>query len=115
MKKENLNNTMNCNCLQSILDYESDRHTVVESLYDFQSIEKSTDNGQIFFIYRIPYTRRVIRKDGRFTIDETHKFRDSDVIPIFFCPICGKKTKINVMEGDFYYKCQNNKLQASDA
>lgn len=100
---ERLNSKMNCNCLQSIIENDRGKHNVDETQLGRKIVQK-TLGVEIFFGTIMAYTNlQWCHVDGMITVRE----KDCCGIPLFFCSICGKKTKYDSPHKEsFYYKIQ---------
>lgn len=98
MNKEDLNKIMNCECLQYIIDNDSQKHSREEDRFGLKIIEKSNDKGEIIFECFTSYRHKRINNKN-IIMDRNQK--DYCGIPFFYCPICGTKTKSNAI-GSFY-------------
>lgn len=104
MNKEKLNTIMNCECLQSIIENDSQKHSREEERLGTKVIESSNDNGEIIFECFTSYRRKIINNNNQIVVDRNQK--DYCGIPFLYCPICGTKTKNNVYKESFYAQFQ---------
>lgn len=104
MNKEKLNTIMNCECLQSIVDNDSEKHSREEERHGIKVIESSND-GEIVFECFTSYRRKIINKNQNRIIGDRNQ-KDYCGIPFLYCPICGTKTKNNVYKESFYAQFQ---------
>ena len=96
MKKEKINNVMNCNCLQDIIEY--DENSLI-------SITTKPLKSEIIFEIIGLYRETICERE---TIVKDRNEECGKSVPFLFCPICGMKSKLNIPKGSFYRKFQKN-------
>ena len=112
MNKEELDNIMNCKCLQSIIENDKNSHNRQESITRYEEeltiIETPIDKGEIIFNCFTIYRRESIRtNEMQSRLISSLRKEDEKSIPLFYCPICSTKTKHTITQDSFYYQFQN--------
>jgi len=91
----------NCKCLNDILDTDESVHNFDSTKHGTRIIQ-SLDYSRITFQTFVRFRNKIINSDGMCTKDR--KEEDFRSIPLFFCPICGTKSKLNIPEGSYYVR-----------
>lgn len=107
MNKEELDNIMNCKCLQSIIENDKESHNYSQTRYKGDSTFKETpiDKSELSFNCTTSFKKEVVNTHGETIINRIEK--GSKNIPLFYCPICSTKTKHTITQDSFYYQFQN--------
>jgi len=92
---------MNCNCLKSIIKADEDNHNYDTEQFGTRVI-KSVVTSWITFQTFVRFRVKVTNNFNECTKDRLEE--DYKSIPIFFCPICGEKSKQEIPKDSFYYK-----------
>jgi hypothetical protein len=101
MNKEKLNEIMNCQCLQSIIENDKNKHTVDEDRMDgCKTIQTPNEHSQIIFKCLTSYRTQVIDNINRIIKDRNEQ--DCCGIPFLHCPICGTKTNLDIPKESYY-------------
>lgn len=105
MRKEQLNKTMNCECLQSIIKNDEDGHLVDSKQCGSQIIKTpNRESSEVIFKTFVSYHHKIIDSSNNISKDKVEPYYCS--IPFLFCPICGTKSKQDIPENSFYFKFQ---------
>ena len=106
MKKERINEIMNCECLQKIIDNDNEKHSKeTESFFGLRTIKKSHERSNILFGCSTYYKVKVIDTEKHITLKDRND-EDFCDIPFLYCPICGTKTKHNITKESYYAQFQ---------
>jgi hypothetical protein len=116
MNKKQLNETMNCECLQCILEERKNAYTNEKEEFDRTITEIAYDNGDISLECYMGYFQKIVaKKHSKMGVkynelESQRNERYLNSIPFFYCPICGCKTKIDVNKSSFYFQLQKQKI-----
>lgn len=105
--KERLIKTMNCECLQSIIKNDEEKHTNEYTRLG-KIFKRISSKADIYFECNTHYKETIT--DITFNRIEKNISSESKCgIPFLYCPICGQKSKTIVPKDSFYHKFQINK------
>ena len=108
MNIEELNNLMNCICLQSVIQNDIKKFTTIEESNNIQYKYVASEKTNIIFECLTVY-RHSITNLNTGSIVKNKDERDCCNIPFLYCPICGTKTKNIIEDNSFYAKLQIQK------
>lgn len=113
MNKKDLDVLMNCQCLQSIIKNDMDRHTFEDKkminrcgLEDKFSHKQTVIDSHILQPTCLTSYREEKSDRGIAFKNKIEKMHSN--IPFLYCPVCGTKTKQTIPEESFY--CQFQKF-----
>ncbi len=99
MKIEKINETMNCKCLQKIIENDKVKHTFSKDEHGIKTTQTAESVHIIFeCITNFRIKKNSIKNDSLVNKNDEEQCG----IPFFYCPLCGTKTKNNIPESGFY-------------
>jgi hypothetical protein len=104
MNKEKLNEIMNCECLQSVIENDKNKHTIEYVDHGGVKTTKISNDSKIIFECVTSY--RVKKIDNRNYIIKNRNEEEFCGIPFLYCPICGSRTKLDIPKKTFYDQFQ---------
>jgi hypothetical protein len=105
MKIEKLNDIMNCQCLQSIINNDRNKHTIESERFGCKTIQTPNENSEIIFECLTSYRSKSINLNTNRTEKDRNE-QDYCGVPFIYCPICGCKTKLDIPTESFYAQFQ---------
>ncbi len=95
---------MNCDCLSKLLE-DNDKSYNFKKTRNGEEIAEELIHSNVNFSFFGQYRFSETLKKRPY-IDRVEKFNHN--LPFFFCPFCGKETKLKLTEGTYYYKILKN-------